>query len=366
MAPTTGNPQACFEKRSKRNKKATDNGDKTYVPSDPETAKQPTKRRKSNASLTKKKTRSQLTKNARKSIVETIKETSASAPSIEVDVKAEQVIPILTPPTSQPIPTTPVQPTFPQRQPQSVPRSRSTPRQQQGPSNNIFDEDFLDFGNMNIDFLEDKNDKKIKDLEERVKKLEIENVQLATVLEDKLGINFEEEFNRIEIREVEARTVEKARNPAADLESSNADKRKDKNQNQPEPVSVDINQFVLVGEPYDVPYDDKEKEKMTKIEKRKGKKKKDDEKEDGDDIAIDIDDPVNYSDDNDDDDDDDMGGTGLVIEGKKTNDDDINEYLNENQNKEDATGKGEQTSDPVNDANTSGIFHRRYPTNDCS
>ncbi|MFS7996776.1 hypothetical protein Hanom_Chr12g01133811 [Helianthus anomalus] len=135
---------------------------------------------------------------------------------------------------------------------------------------------------------------------------------------------------------------------------------KDKVDAMSEITPVDINQFALVGQLFDVPYDDEEKRKLIEIEKRKSKKHNYGKKEDEDDIDVDLDDPMNYGDDLDDDDNDDnndMGGTWLRIEGKKMNEDDLNDYLNENQNEEDnSIGKGEQSSDTLHDAETSGIF----------
>ncbi|XP_022026769.1 protein PFC0760c-like [Helianthus annuus] len=302
-----------------------------------------------------------MIKKERKRTAEPIKETitvepvvtSTSAPTFEVEV--ENVIPIRTPTTSQPTPTTPVQPISPQPQPQSNPRSRSTPRQQPGSSYNLFDDDlpFPNIDTMNLDFLNDPNDKKTKELESKVNKLESEAVQmedviaslvsenerlrkrssdleadkkmkdkkidiLYKVLEKKLGIDFEAEFNRIEIEEAEVRSDKRARKAAAESEVANADKGKEK--------------------VYDVPY---ETEKEKEDDDKEDDDKEDDDKED--DVDVDIEGSDHDGDDKgDDNDDDNLGGIGLLVyEGRLTKDNVQYEYMNDDENEEDADREGD-------------------------
>ncbi|XP_021985411.1 uncharacterized protein LOC110881477 [Helianthus annuus] len=226
------------------------------------------------------------------------------------------------PTASQPTPNTPVQPISPQPQPQpqSNPRSRSTPRQQPSSSYNLFDADrpFPNINTMNLDFWNDPNDKKIEELENKVKKLESEVVQMEVVitslvsenerlrkgasdleadkkvkdrkidilykvLEKKMEIDFEVEFNQIEIEEAEARVTERARKAATKIEVANADKGKEKvdaipeirpkPETDPESEPIDITKFVLNGEVQDIPYE-------TETEKE------DDNKEDEEDVDI--------------------------------------------------------------------------------
>ncbi|MFS7984016.1 hypothetical protein Hanom_Chr11g00981601 [Helianthus anomalus] len=241
---------------------------------------------------------SSMIKKAQKTTTEPVKDattvgaervvTSTSAPTIEIEDEPEPVIRIRTPTSSQPTPTTPIQPISPQPRPQSIPRSRSTPRQQPGSSNNIFDDDlpFLNFDTMNLGFLDDPNGigkqseavqmeaviaslvsenerlrKRLRDLEadKKVKDRKID--VLYKVLEKKLGINIEEGFNQILIEEAEAR----ARKAVVGSEAANANKGKEKvdaiseirpkPESEPESETVDITQFVLIGEAYDVSYE---------------------------------------------------------------------------------------------------------------
>ncbi|XP_022030965.1 glutamic acid-rich protein-like [Helianthus annuus] len=348
--------RARAEKRATRKKKPPkDSDDEPYEPDLDESVpvKKATKRQKKKARKVTEEPVIKTTSTGAEPVV-----TEQSAPIVEV----ENVIPILTPTTSQQTPTTPIQPISPQPQPQSQTRQQS---QQTGPSSTtanrdrdyIFDDQpFPNFENIDNDFFNDEKKRflrsEIKHIEAVIESLVMENERLLKVtkdskedrklkdkklemlykvLEKRLGINVEAEFNKIEIEEAEIRNAERARKAASEPGIINK-----------ETEQIDITKFILLSS-VQVPELELEKEK------------EDDEKEYDEELDIEGSD---HGDDDDkgDDDDNNQGGIELVVYEPRTSKSDAqNDYMNDNHNEEEVEGEGVH-DDTLHDEETSGIF----------
>ncbi|MFS7912912.1 hypothetical protein Hanom_Chr02g00135451 [Helianthus anomalus] len=160
-----------------------------------------------------------------------------------------------------------------------------------------------------------------------------------------MGIDFEAEFNQIEIDEAKERAAEaepvstyKGKGNIDDVPIINP---KPKKEIEPE---IDISKLVLIGGVKDVPYEiEKEKEKDTY-------NKEDDE-------DMDVDGP-----DHGDGDDNNQGGTGLVIyQAKSSGAGDYEDFLNDNVNQEDESYKDGEQDNTMHDVENSGIFTNVTP-----
>ncbi|XP_021985618.1 high mobility group nucleosome-binding domain-containing protein 5-like [Helianthus annuus] len=200
---------------------------------------------------------------------------------------------------------------------------------------------------MDYDIFVDQNDKRIKDLENDVKimiavieSLVLKNERLRKitrdleedkklkdkkmemlykVLERRLGINIEVEFNKIEIEEAEARNAERVRKAASEPEVVIIDKGKNpidvipevRPELEKEPEPIDITKFILVPSTKE-PEEEEEKE---------------------DDEEIDDKGPDHDDDDKGDDDNNTQGRTGLIVyEPKSSESDAQNKYMNDAEN----------------------------------
>ncbi|XP_022030298.1 uncharacterized protein LOC110931201 [Helianthus annuus] len=155
------------------------------------------------------------------------------------------------------------------------------------------------------------------DKEIKSKQLEM----LYVVVEYKLGLNVEAEFDQIGIRRAKARRIER----------SSSDKVDDS--------IPDISLFNLIDTPVNVSYSKEENARLIKVERRrlnakKYKKDKKDDEEDSDDVFQDIDDYHYSGDDNDDDDDDGQGGNGGALIVRPSGGHQVLDYLDDSRNEE--------------------------------